>query len=352
MRNIIVIGGGLSGLYAAYAAAYNGANVTLYDKGYIGDRSDCGEMFTEVYTAAPNECIFNRIRYFNFRLGDNVTAIDFGENSPFVMTDKKLHELTIKQKCKDLGVIFKECNRYKYTTESPVETFIIDASGINGIFKYNKNVGLAVVYTVRKNKIKYTINDNTALFIIRDDLKGYKWYFPKNEVINVGEGVYDILCQKNFDIFNSYLTKGGGLIPMPDIIDYYNNISEAGNIKERNLIKVGNAAGLVNPILGGGEHLAVISGLLAGCLVSNNNEDNYTIALNEIIGDEMRFGCSMYQFFKKINKDNISELINNTILFSPLHLYNSINNIVRKAMRKWITIPISTNYDLEQYIKE
>jgi len=358
-REVHVVGSGLAGLYAAYAAAYNGADVSLYER-LKEKRINCGELFTEIYSAAPEECIVNRIRFFDFKIKDEIARIDFGENSPFIMTDKKLHEETILNKCIALGVKVNFGYKYKFYNGLPVNGIVIDASGVRGINNYSSDEGVAVTYTITRSRAKGSngnkimIDNDTALFELRSDLKGYKWYFPKGKLMNIGDGIYDYRGSKNFikpdDVV--YHSRGGGFLPMPDMKTYYNNIKEAGDCSSRNLIRVGNAAGLVDPILGGGEHLATISGILAGCLAANKDELSYTTALNEIIGDEMRIGISMYELLKKFDFDSIYEFMGNLRAFKTLSVFNSVNKTIRPAMRKWITIPISTNLDLENYLKE
>ena len=93
-------------MYAAHSAALSGAEVTLYEKGKIGTKRNCGELFTEIYTAAPKECTLNRIEFFDINIGGETFVVEVGDgnSSPFVMTDKCKHELIMKDKCLELGV--------------------------------------------------------------------------------------------------------------------------------------------------------------------------------------------------------------------------------------------------------
>lgn len=341
-RKVVVVGGGFAGLYAAYAAAYNGAEVSLYEKKKIGENHNCGELFTEIYTSAPEECKVNKIRYFDIILNGELTKIDFGELSPFVMTDKSIHDKVMKKKCEELGVVIYEENDLileKYC-------FLIDASGVKGKSNYLGNMGKAVCYTV-KGKI---INDDTAFFHIRNDLKGYSWNFPKGSTSNIGEGVYDYKYPA--ELLKPYpeniIYKGGGLLPMPTMSEFYNNV-RTSYYYMYNSIKVGNAGGLVNPLLGGGEHLAVVSGLLAGCLVAQEKEREYPKALMEIIGDEMRFGISAYEFMLKQDMESVEKILASDL--SKMINNELINKTVRKAMGKWITLPIVNNEDLTNFIE-
>ena len=142
---------------------------------------------------------------------------------------------------------------------------------------------------------------------------------------------------------NDILFSGGGLLPMPTMNEFYYNMTN-----NRGKIKVGNAAGLVNSFLGGGEHLAVISGILAGELVANNMEKNYYEALVEIIGDEMRFGISAYELMKKLDINSVSKLLE--LKLTEQMNYININNRLRKTIKKWISLPEISDDDLVKFV--
>lgn len=350
MRKILVVGGGLAGLYAAWSAASHGADVELYEKSVIGSKHNCGEMFTEVYTSAPDECKLNRIETFKVIIGNKVTKIDFGETSPFIMTDKHVHELILKKRCEELGVVINE------KTKAPdyiKGRKVIDASGVNS---YDLSLGKAVDYVVRnmrKNVVYKGINlndDKVAVFDIRDDLMGYKWFFPKGkDLCNMGEGVYDYKYKADFITpeKSDIVFRGGGLIPMPTMGEFYYKITNRDTMQNRN-IQVGNAAGLVNSSLGGGEHLAAVSGILAGELVAKDMDNKYYEALIEIIGDEMRFGISSYELLRKLDIESVSKLLE--MKFTDQANYLNINSKVRKTMKKWITLPDVTDDELANFV--
>lgn len=347
-RKVAVIGAGLAGLYAAWSAASHGADVELYEKGTIGTKRNCGEMFTEIYTSAPEECKLNRIETFKVIIGEKITTFDFGETTPFVMTDKCQHELIMKKRCENLGVnICEKTKANPYYMNRP----IIYATGTAN---YGLNNGKAVVYickNMRTNTYYKGINlsDNrVAVFDIRDDLMGYRWFFPKgNELSNIGEGVYDYEYRTELikPEESNIIYKGGGRLPMPTMSEFYYNMTH-----DNSRIIVGNAAGLVDPSMGGGEHLAVISGILAGELVAKGTENKYYGALVEIIGDEMRFGISTYELLKKLDIKSVSKLFELKLMDQANYL--NINDKLRKTIRKWITLPKVTNDDLENFVKE
>jgi len=347
-RDIAVIGAGLAGLYTAWSAASHGADVELYEKGTIGSKHDCGELFTEIYTSAPEECKLNRIETFKVIIGEKVTNFDFGETSPFIMTDKCKHELIMKKKCEELGVNIIEKAKINSSVEERVE---IDATGTSN---YEFSMGKAMTYitkNMRANVIYKEIDlsdDDVAVFDIRDDLMGYKWFFPRgNDLSNIGEGVYDYKYNTKLmkPLDSDIVFSGGGLLPMPTMMEFYSNMTNHGG-----RIKVGNAAGLINSIGGGGEHLAAISGILAGELTAKGNENKYYKALLEIIGDEERFGIAGYELLRKLDISSVSKLLELT--FIDKLDYVSLNSKLRETMRKWINIPEVANDDLLNFVED
>lgn len=349
-RKVTVVGGGLAGLYAAHSAAVHGADVELFEKSVIGSRHNCGEMFTEIYTAAPEECKLNKINILDLKLNDSVFSLSFSEElTPFVMTDKCKHELIMKEKCEKVGVRIHE----KQACISSNDSFIIDATGTS---QYNRSMGKAVTYIVdSKIQTVHASHDsyNTAFFIMRKDLLGYSWIFPRGKKqLNIGDGVYDYKTKVDFDKPDKkYIVySGGGLIPMPTMEEYYKHNFGFYDI---NLLKIGNAAGLVNPMAGGGEHLAAISGILAGCLVARKQESKYSVALNEIIGDEMRVGITFYELAKKQDEEGLKMLLRQSFnkQFKDDDI-ERINKNMRKTIARWIPMPDVDEEEMTKFVGE
>lgn len=316
MRKIAVIGAGLAGLYTAWSAASHGADVELYEKGVIGTKHNCGELFTEIYTSAPEECKLNRIKTFKVIINDKITDIDFGENSPFVMTDKCQHELIMKKKCEELGVNIIEKTKINSGVISRVE---INATGTSN---YEFSMGKAVTYiakNMRSNVIYKEVDlsdDDVAVFDIRDDLMGYKWFFPKGkDLCNIGEGVYDyryktkLMKPEESDIIFS----GGGLLPMPNMKEFYYNMTQYSMN-----IKVGNAAGLVNPCVLPNTEIITSNGV---------KEIKDIVVGDKVLTHEGRFRKATKVFIREYKGDVIEirpSVSSKSIILTPEHpVYSS-----------------------------
>jgi geranylgeranyl reductase family protein len=115
--------------------------------------------------------------------------------------------------------------------------------------------------------------DRTLIFLDRDFVGGYGWFFPKGSVANVGLGVIsdanihpgalldrlvEDLCAEGL-LKPGILARSGGLIPVSGL---------RKNLVLDNVIFCGDAAGLTHPISGAGIPQAVFSGTLAGKLAA------------------------------------------------------------------------------------
>ena len=113
---------------------------------------------------------------------------------------------------------------------------------------------------------------------------GYIWIFPRKNETNIGivttsnerkRRLDDFLKQKN--ITGKILKKIGGPIPMKGPIP---------NIHRDNVMIVGDAAGMVNPIFYGGIRIGMTSGEIAGKVVA---------AFLKNQGEERTYSLSNYQ---------------------------------------------------------
>ncbi|RLI61641.1 MAG: hypothetical protein DRO93_03720 [Candidatus Thorarchaeota archaeon] len=110
---------------------------------------------------------------------------------------------------------------------------------------------------------------------------GYAWIFPKKRTINVGIGIVGTLAAglpHRFAEFITYL-KRRHLIPRESDLSRARGalVPTGGAIRKtytRCCILAGDAAGMVNPITGGGIHYAMVAGRYAALVLSQALEDN------------------------------------------------------------------------------
>ncbi|MHA1734848.1 MAG: NAD(P)/FAD-dependent oxidoreductase [Candidatus Thorarchaeota archaeon] len=110
---------------------------------------------------------------------------------------------------------------------------------------------------------------------------GYAWIFPKKRTVNVGIGIVGRLAAglpHRFAEFITYL-KRQHLIPRESDLSRTRGalVPTGGAIRKtytRCCILAGDAAGMVNPITGGGIHYAMVAGRYAALVLSQALEDN------------------------------------------------------------------------------
>ncbi len=105
-------------------------------------------------------------------------------------------------------------------------------------------------------------NEFLCMFLNARFKNGYAWVFPRGDEFNVGVGGIgnigkwlDDFCKSNGFDLNKKISVNAGIIPK--------NYTLKNFVKQSALI-VGDAAGLTNPLFGGGIHAALFSGKLAG----------------------------------------------------------------------------------------
>lgn len=371
MKDICVIGAGLAGLYTAKTAAIHGASVTVYErKEKVGSPLKCGEMFTCIYGRPPAESVFREIKewIFDFRLvkGLEKTGLIPVElpDGFCVMTDRESHEVILYNDCIELGVEFvfgKTAN-----PENMVDDFTIMATGTN---QWGHRTAYAKCYTVQCEP--YHRDINYAYFKMSPDVNGYYWAFPKtgNE-LNIGWGCNDKSDAKPSDIDYAQvikevtnasgmpvvpirmMLKGGGRIPINTSYTDKNNYISEYNV---NTIHVGDMAGLVNPMLMGGEHLAMLSGQLAGyiCAKGTNSEEiekEYYKAITEIIAPEMSIGIMSNNMREILSSDEFYTFMQG-ISGSNANPYNDFMlKYIKRTMSKHMKVPDVSNNELKRLL--
>src|SRR5690554_6523310 len=107
-EKICIIGGGPAGLYCAIEGAKKGLNVTLYDKGRIGEDIRCAEGFIDIQglIGKPEHGVKNKINELIIQ-GEKTFYVDT-RNVNLWMIDRKEWQVSLCKKAKKLGVEIKE----------------------------------------------------------------------------------------------------------------------------------------------------------------------------------------------------------------------------------------------------
>ena len=285
--DVAIIGSGPAGAMAGKQIASYGYSVALIEqKERIGKPVQCGEAITKyaldhVNLSIQQQWIKQSVKGVKILLPHNK---HFYSTVPgFSINRAVFNQWLADQAAKEGADLFLQTMMKTITKKN--DSWIIETNnepfkarmliGADGaIAKTAELLGLlqkktyikAFQYTFNKNDINFPVSDWLCMIMDETYNGGYGWIFPRNDEYNVGVGsiygkkeMLHTLCkQYNFNK-NLKTKKTGGLVP------YHFHLSS--RVTDRAII-IGDAAGLTNPVTGGGIHAALYSGQLAGKLIS------------------------------------------------------------------------------------
>jgi len=298
---VVIVGGGPAGSYCAKELAKKEIDVVVLEKdNFCGEKNVCGGVLNSnaiekhgLQYATQGELSKARIYYENDYLEFDQKRYAFLRS----FFDKKISEEAIKNgakflhnhlmvdysiNSKNIKIKVKDLNTGKDTTIT--SEIIVGADGfasrvrnkINSK-KFTKNdYGIAVQYQIPYSAFnKIDIDLDIAYFILSKLFKfGYAWIFPKEDRLTVG-----LACRikdLTFDIRKALLNIFKYPIMKKQKFDYKKIIYESslipdripGNIIDDRVILIGDAAGFVKPISGGGIEYAIESAIEAANVIS------------------------------------------------------------------------------------
>lgn len=321
MAKLLVVGGGPAGLYAASEAAKHEFDVTLREKGKIGDNIRCAEGFFDTLKllGKPELGVLFKVENLIIKV---ISTHKLNTNQLNLwMIDRAYWQKKLAEQAKSLGVRIWESSPVSPTDLVKLKKdydFIIDASGapsvtsrLYGFTKFYKyNSGKTVQYTMEGDFSH--IADSLKVGLM-PDFWGYYWIFPKTrKIANVGVGNFysqgndrlwdrlDKVIRK--ENLNGYkiLDKIGGICPTA-ILD---------KLVYDNILLVGDAAGLTSPLHGGGIDMAIISAKEAVKSIISDWA-NYDKNLRAVFDKKLKFEGLLVNVWRERNLDEMDKLIAN-----------------------------------------
>ena len=292
MNDVVVVGGNLSGASAAINASKMGAKVTLIEKNlepffppHCGEGTD--GITVDLLDLENIGCYKNEIRRFTLNVsGKKEFVLKLNKKLLFII-DRNFVEKHLIKSAEKAGVNVKKGIRMKKfiapndiildNKEKIQGKVIIDATGIN--CQIGKQIGLDT--TIQPKHIGVCIQSRVEGEFEIDNMKmwfhkpyapfGYAWTFPiKNNLANIGIGIpggqkYDL--KKLHDNYITNQLRGDY-----KIITTFRSCVPASKVLNQmvkdNVMIVGDAARLVNPIFENGINNAIFSGSVAGILAA------------------------------------------------------------------------------------
>ena len=327
VEEVAIVGGGPSGAYCAYNLARQGIKPIIFDHSHPREKP-CGggispsliEKFPFLEKFRLNGSTFGKFKIISCINTEVLTAqLEDGFSISRRSLDQSILDMAIENGAslirEKVISLKKEGNLWKIKTQQSEYSsqILVGADGVNSIVRRN-TVGpiakenLALTYGYLANGI---VKEN-ALIKFLAEIPGYIWVFPGKDFSNIGIGSNLANGKVLKKLLDDYVTSN---LPHAKKISSYAALLPSASDAEffklpcagENWLLVGDAAGHVDPISGGGILYALWGGELAAQAISNNDPSSFDDLWRKAFGKTLEENCK--------NKDKF---------YDPLHLTMSI----------------------------
>jgi geranylgeranyl reductase family protein len=313
MYDVIVVGAGPAGATAAYELAGSGLKVLLLEKKSLPRFKPCGGGISQKFLASLpfdfSRAIkgnVSRLRYYY----DNGDPFEAELDTQLAMVNRRDFDFVIASAAAAAGAELLAGLEVSGIEARSDGIKIITAKGA---FKTRYLIGADGVYTkigawsglVKKRRIGSALeveltgldHAQTALIGFGRVKEGYSWSFPKDDYYSVGiGGRHGVNLRKELDSWLDCLGYQGGRKfkvhghALPEAV-------VGARLQKSNILLVGDAAGLVNPLTGEGIRYAIQSGRIAASAIKADKVESYSRRVYEQIGGDLRFSYFIRSVF-------------------------------------------------------
>jgi len=349
--DVIIVGAGPSGATAAYYLANAGMKVLILEKYKLPRFKACGGgIFEKVLASLPfdtSSAITGRttnITFYN-NLKDPVHA---KLDTPIIMLNRKKFDYLITEAAVRHGAELNdeirvnniEINQNNLTVSSNkgsfLTRFLIGADGAHSFI--GKRTGIVKrrgIWTSLEAEVQGLKQNLETSFVGFGHLKtGYTWSFAKKDYYSVGiGGIGGKKLTVEFRRWLDFL----GCKDNPRIVSHpIPQVVVGEKLQKGNILVVGDAAGLVDPLTGEGIRHAIKSAQIASEVIIENKIDEYSRRILKNISYDFKFSYWISWFFynfqgfchQKVIKNNRESLAFSKILSGKSVYQKLLKNII------------------------
>lgn len=317
--DVIVVGAGPAGATAAFHLGAAGRRVLVLEKARLPRHKPCGggipvSVLRRFPTIDFSPVIEREVRRVRFRFADGREYSTGLPDGAVVMVrrDRFDHHLVshARAEVRD-GARVVDVRQDGTGVEAALasgETFraryLILADGAASPLarrmglRRGRRVGITLEAEVPANDCLLTPFDDAALFLFGLPIQGYAWAFPKSDHLSVGVGAFLGPSERLRDLLDLAMARLG--IPLEGAPLYGHPLPvylQHERLHQGRVLLAGDAAGLVDPLLGEGIRHAVRSGEQAAEAILREDVAGYTTRIHREIGDDLLWGLRWARFF-------------------------------------------------------
>ncbi len=318
--DVIIVGAGPAGAAAAYWLGEAGWRVLVLEKDELPRYKPCGggvprtvfDQFPLDFSTVVESWV-QRVR-FRYRDGRQV-AVSLPHHAVAMVMRDRFDSFLLKHAQADVqdqtcveGLEQNELGVTATTTSGEAfrGRYLIGADGAHSRvaqlvrLRENRQMGMAVEAEVPAESRLVRAYAGTALFLFGVAPKGYLWIFPKTDHLSLGIGTLQGQIRDMKSILHREMAKLGVQIDDVRLRGHPLPIHVRRELLRRGRVTlVGDAAGLVDPLLGEGIRHAIASARLAAECLSRNHLAAYSQRIHQEIGRDLLWArCAAQVFYR------------------------------------------------------
>jgi len=349
--DVIVVGGGPAGSTAAYSLASAGVDVAIFDRAaFPRDKSCGGGLQAKVPLHLPLDVtpVVRNSLYgicFSRQFGDRFTnrshePVVYGtlrrEFDSYLIEQAVRRGARLFERTRVTGFVQRAERSVELSTDAGAFSCeaLIGADGANGVVRRALNNELAffnqagLSFEIARDRIVEERVDHQIMRVDWGTLpSGYAWIFPKGEFLNIGAGT-PVAFSKRLKPYLSDFLRHERILKTERIdLDALQvsghklpSWTERTRLVDRNVLVIGDAAGLIEPLTGDGISYGVQSARLAA----------------DVVARWLAGGASLSEYREAVLRAIVPELVSSRTLMTVFNAFPRMaHEVLKRNERIW-----------------